>query len=62
MRYFYLVILILFSFNSYSQYYTQHYIAPAPWQYWSAANEIVIGTTETTAPVSVDLRKSDGPL
>jgi uncharacterized repeat protein (TIGR01451 family) len=25
--------------------YLKHYIAPAPWQYWSKANEIVITTT-----------------
>jgi hypothetical protein len=44
-----------------AQYYKEHYIAPAPWQYWSTANEIVIGTLSPT-PVDVELRKSDGTL
>ncbi|RZM21598.1 MAG: hypothetical protein EOO88_32465 [Pedobacter sp.] len=39
--------------------YSKHYIAPAPWQYWSKANQIVI-TTESTAPVSGTITKSDG--
>ena len=41
-----------------AQYYKEHYIAPAPWQYWSTANEIVIGTLSTT-PVTVTITKSD---
>ncbi|WHT38714.1 hypothetical protein QNH98_17260 [Myroides sp. mNGS23_01] len=39
-----------------SQYHKVHYIAPAPWQYWSTANEIVIGTISET-PVTVQLKK-----
>ena len=41
--------------------YSKHYIAPAPWQYWSKANQIVI-TTESTALVSGTISKSDGAL
>ena len=44
-----------------SQYHKVHYIAPAPWQYWSTANEIVIGTISET-PVTVQLKKSDETL
>ncbi|WP_421940868.1 hypothetical protein [Pedobacter sp.] len=39
--------------------YSKHYIAPAPWQYWSKANEIVI-TTSSSVPVSGTIKKSDG--
>jgi len=39
--------------------YSKHYIAPAPWQYWSKANQIVI-TTESTSTVSGTITKSDG--
>lgn len=45
---------------SYGQYASKHYIAPAPWKYWSTANEIVIGTKTPNQNVSVDLFKSDG--
>jgi gliding motility-associated-like protein len=43
------------------QYYTSHHIAPAPWQYWSNANEIVISNPGTT-PATVEIRKSDSTL
>ncbi|WP_413511461.1 gliding motility-associated C-terminal domain-containing protein [Myroides odoratus] len=56
---FLLGILLLLSNIVCAQYYTKHYIAPAPWQYWSTANQIVIGTLSTT-PVEVILKKSDG--
>lgn len=62
MKYSVLFLLLFLGMNTYAQYYTQHYIAPAPWQYWNDANEIVIGTTEPTATVSVELRKSDSTL
>jgi uncharacterized repeat protein (TIGR01451 family) len=39
--------------------YSKHYIAPAPWQYWSKANQIVI-TTESTTTVTGTISKSDG--
>ena len=56
--------LLLFSlctfFSSYAQYSSKHYIAPAPWQYWNNANEIVIGTKTPGVTVTVDLYKSDG--
>src|SRR5690606_21005045 len=60
MKYIYFLILLLCTSNGFAQYYTQHYIAPAPWQYWNNANEIVIGTVEPNTTVSVDISKSDG--
>ena len=56
---FLLCVLLLLSNAVFAQYYKQHYIAPAPWQYWSTANQIVIGTL-STSPVEVTLKKSDG--
>lgn len=38
--------------------YSVHYIAPAPWQYWSKANEIVI--TSDNGTVTGTITKSDG--
>lgn len=59
---FLLSLLILSSFSTvFAQYATTHHIAPAPWKYWSNANEIVIGTM-STEQVQVNLRKSDGTL
>ena len=46
---------------SQAQYATQHHIAPAPWQYWSDANEIVVSTLEDDEVV-VSVYRSDGPL
>jgi len=40
--------------------YSTHYIAPAPWQYWSKANEIVI--TSDIGTVSGTISKSDGTV
>ncbi|ARS39383.1 hypothetical protein CA265_06840 [Sphingobacteriaceae bacterium GW460-11-11-14-LB5] len=40
--------------------YTKHYIAPAPWQYWSKANEIVI--TSDIGTVTGTIYKSDGTV
>lgn len=56
-----LSILFLLSNAVFAQYYKKHHIAPAPWQYWSTANQIVIGTLSTD-PVEVLLKKSDGTL
>ena len=44
-----LVLFIGFAANINAQYATKHYIAPAPWQYSSNANEFVVSTTSTTA-------------
>lgn len=41
--------------------YSKHYIAPAPWQYWSKANEIVI-TTDNTTTITGTIKKSDGTI
>ncbi|WHT40262.1 hypothetical protein QNH98_06610 [Myroides sp. mNGS23_01] len=51
-----LSILLLLSNTVFAQYYKTHHIAPAPWQYWSTANQIVIGTLSAT-PVDVVLKK-----
>ncbi|MGG5506533.1 MULTISPECIES: DUF7507 domain-containing protein [unclassified Myroides] len=56
---FLLGIFLLLSNAVFAQYYKQHFIAPAPWQYWSTANQIVIGTLSVD-PVDVILKKSDG--
>ena len=40
--------------------YSTHYIAPAPWQYWSKANEIVIASESGT--VTGTISKSDGTV
>lgn len=62
MKNIYFILLLFWASSGFAQYYSTHYIAPAPWQYWNDANEIVIGTLEPAATVSVELRKSDGTL
>ncbi|SHG45063.1 conserved repeat domain-containing protein, partial [Flavobacterium segetis] len=56
-----LIFTLLISLSSSAQYYSQHYIAPAPWRYFSNANELVVATESTTA-VSVLVKKSNGTL
>jgi len=56
---FLIVFLLLNAYQASAQFYTKHYIAPAPWQYFSKANEIVIATNSTTT-VTVTVSKSDG--
>ncbi|TDW49587.1 putative repeat protein (TIGR01451 family), partial [Flavobacterium sp. 270] len=51
----------LITFSASAQFYTKHYIAPAPWQYFNDANEIVIATNSTST-VNIVLSKSDGTL
>ncbi|BDU24747.1 gliding motility-associated C-terminal domain-containing protein [Flavobacterium sp. GSB-24] len=58
---FLIVFLLICTYNASAQFYTKHYIAPAPWQYFSKANEIVIATNSTT-PVTIEILKSDGTL
>ncbi|MFZ0597800.1 MAG: hypothetical protein WAM46_12540 [Flavobacterium sp.] len=58
---FLVLFLLLVSYNASAQFYTKHYIAPAPWQYFSKANEIVIATNSATT-VNIALKKSDGTL
>ena len=61
-KFLFVVSLCLFNFsNLNAQFYNQHYVAPAPWQYFSNANEIVISTNSTTT-VNVDVKKSNGVL
>ena len=53
-------LFVLFaSYRVSAQFYAKHYIAPAPWQYFSKANEIVIATN-STATVTITIAKSDG--
>jgi|GEM_PF-687515 len=58
---FVLLLINFLALKSSAQTYTKHYIAPAPWQYWSKANEVVVATNSTSA-VSVTIQKSDGTL
>ncbi|RQO31434.1 hypothetical protein DBR32_05590 [Taibaiella sp. KBW10] len=58
--YFFILLGLISVFRSYSQTYTKHYIAPAPWQYWSQANELVV--TTNSASTTVTVKKSDGTL
>src|SRR5690606_19433054 len=53
-----LLLALLSSINVFAQYAEKHYVAPAPWQYWSEANEIVVSTAEPTE-VTVVLSTSD---
>ena len=56
-----LILLLCICKTVYAQYYNEHYIAPAPWQYWSSANELVVGTlSPINIPVTVS--KSDGTI
>ncbi|WP_167369513.1 Ig-like domain-containing protein [Flavobacterium defluvii] len=55
------MFFLLMSYSASAQFYTKHYIAPAPWQYFSKANEIVIATNSTTT-VNITLSKSNGTL
>ena len=58
---FLIAFLLLGTYNVSAQFYTKHYIAPAPWQYFSKSNEIVIATNSLTT-VNITLTKSDGTL
>ncbi|WP_189318528.1 gliding motility-associated C-terminal domain-containing protein [Flavobacterium sp. LM5] len=60
-NYIFLLLLLTLSNNAYSQFFTDHYIAPAPWQYFSKANEIIIATNSTST-VNITLKKSDGTV
>jgi gliding motility-associated-like protein/uncharacterized repeat protein (TIGR01451 family) len=54
------LFLLVSNSSATAQTYKTHYIAPAPWQYWSSANEIVISTN--TAGTTATIKKSDGSL
>lgn len=58
---FLIVFLLLSAHNVSAQFYAKHYIAPAPWQYFNNANEIVIATNSTSS-VNITVSKSDGTL
>jgi len=53
------VLINCISINA--QFYKQHYIPPAKWQYFSKANSIIIATNSTTT-AHIALKKSDGTL
>ena len=53
------VTLLVLASNLKAQSYTKHYIAPAPWNYFTKANELVV-TTASVTPVTVTVKKSDG--
>ncbi|WP_289664919.1 HYR domain-containing protein [Flavobacterium panacagri] len=58
---FIVLFFFLISCSASAQFYSKHYIAPAPWQYFSKANEIVIATNSTST-VNVSISKSNGTL
>ncbi|MDP5202408.1 hypothetical protein Q9Q97_22640, partial [Flavobacterium sp. DG2-3] len=58
---FFIVFLLLTAQNATAQFYKKHYIAPAPWQYFSKANEIVISTNSLTE-IDITVAKSDGTV
>lgn len=53
------VVMICLAGGLKAQSYTKHYIAPAPWNYFTKANELVV-TTASVTPVTVTVTKSDG--
>ncbi|PRZ19582.1 Ig-like domain-containing protein, partial [Flavobacterium granuli] len=56
----FLILFLIFATHAVNaQFYEKHYIAPAPWQYFSNANEIVV-STESIAAVNFTITKSDG--
>ncbi|WP_264565610.1 gliding motility-associated C-terminal domain-containing protein [Flavobacterium sp. N3904] len=56
--FFLVALLLLLTSKGYSQYATKHYIAAAPWDYSSNANEFIVSCSAGTASVTVT--KSDG--
>ncbi|MFH6960606.1 hypothetical protein ACHRV1_24670, partial [Flavobacterium aquidurense] len=53
------LFLLLINYNASAQFFKTHYIAPAPWQYFSKANVVVIAT-ESSNSITVTIRKSNG--
>lgn len=54
------LFLVLFTgLTAEAQYYEKHYIAPAPWKYFSDANELIV-TTQSTTDVAITVSRSDG--
>ena len=56
---FLIAFLLIGTYSASAQFYTRHFIAPAPWQYFSKSNEIVIATKSET-PVTITLARSNG--
>lgn len=55
-----LACLLVSSLTSLGQGYKTHYVAPAHWQYWSNANELLVSTE--TAGTVILVKKSNGTL
>src|SRR6478736_6654136 len=55
---FLVVLIVLTTHTCFSQYSTKHYIAAAPWDYSSNANEFIVSSASGTATVTIT--KSDG--
>ncbi|MFH6971547.1 Ig-like domain-containing protein, partial [Flavobacterium petrolei] len=60
-NFFFVLFLIIAVQSTNAQFFTKHYVAPAPWQYFSKANEIVIATNSTST-VNIELAKSNGAI
>ena len=56
-----LSFVILVSTATNAQFFRKHYVAPAPWYYFTNANEIVIAT-ESTVAVNATISQSNGTL
>jgi hypothetical protein len=54
-----MAVFFLLSLSTYAQYATKHYIAPAPWDYSSAANEFIVSTL-SGGTATVTITKSNG--
>ncbi|RYF10598.1 MAG: hypothetical protein EOO42_22390, partial [Flavobacteriales bacterium] len=52
------VVLLVLATGLKAQSYTKHYIAPAPWNYFTKANELVV-TTASVTPVEVSVKNSN---
>ena len=56
----FLLLCFIGVLKSFGQNYKTHYIAPAHWQYWSNAQELVV--TTNTLNTTVTVKKSDGTV
>ncbi|RYG21363.1 MAG: DUF11 domain-containing protein, partial [Chitinophagaceae bacterium] len=54
----FIIAFLCIANNLTAQTYSKHYIAPAPWNYFTDANELVV-TTASMAPVEVSVRNSN---
>ncbi|MGH2664925.1 MAG: hypothetical protein ACRDEC_03860, partial [Flavobacterium sp.] len=54
-------VLIMVSFDAAAQFYPRHYIAPADWNYFTNANEIVV-CTNSALTANITISRSDGTV